>query len=64
MTDMNGGGDLPVLRHEGDVTIKVILKGISLTVDGLQDVVQSGYERSEETRSCEEEKQAVDLQER
>jgi hypothetical protein len=64
MTDMNGDGDLPVLRHEGNVAIKVILKGISLTVEGLQDIVQSGYERSKETRSCDEEKQAVDLQER
>jgi hypothetical protein len=56
MTDMNGDGDLPVLRHEGNVAIKVILKGISLTVEGLQDIVQSGYERSKETRSCDEEK--------
>jgi hypothetical protein len=37
----------PVLSHEGDVPLKVVLKSSGFPVHGLQDFVELGDERSE-----------------
>jgi hypothetical protein len=42
----------PVLRHKGDVFIKVGFKCFLLAVDGLQDVVELGDKRPKGAGSC------------
>ena len=55
-------GNTPVVGHEGDVAIHVLLERTRLAGDGLQDVVELRDERAEEARGVDEEEDAVDLQ--